>query len=86
MDDARADRLESKIDKITEQLSEMNVTMAKQEVNLQLHMKRSDLLEKQMIPVRKHVAMVHGVVKFIGVLSILSGIALSLVEIIKALK
>lgn len=39
--------LHDKFDELKDEISEIKVTMAKQEVNLQLHMKRSDTIERE---------------------------------------
>ena len=69
--------IEKKLELLDMKVDAINVTMAKQEVNLYEHMKRSDTLEqmmmqmkKEMKPVEKHVLMVEGVIKFLGVLSL----------------
>ena len=58
-------RLESKIDKVVTEISEINVTLAKQAVSLEEHIRRTNLLERKLEPVEKHVAMVNGIVKFV---------------------
>jgi len=45
MDD-RFDKIEAKLDKVLDKVGSLEVTAAKQEVNLCEHMKRSDTLEK----------------------------------------
>jgi len=67
-------RTEDKIDKIVESIGEINVTLAKQEVSLSEHIKRTNLLEQKLEPVEKHVAMVNGALKFIGTLALIAGI------------
>ena len=42
------EKIYDKLEKLVDEMSEMKVIVAKQEVNLQEHMKRSDLLEEQM--------------------------------------
>jgi len=60
-----------------------------QEANLQIHMKRSDnleklvqtLQEKDIQPLRKHVNMVEGALKFIGLFGLAVGIFVSLFKL-----
>jgi len=48
MDDAEFKiKLESKLDKISDDIVEIKVTLGKQEENINYHIKRSDLLEDQ---------------------------------------
>jgi hypothetical protein len=59
------ERLEAKVDKIIEKVASIDTTLAKQEVNLALHMRRSDALEAQIEPIKQHVAMVAGAMKLL---------------------
>jgi hypothetical protein len=74
-----------KLEKIDEKLHIMDKTLVKQEENLKQHMYRTTLAEKRLEhiendlkPVKKHIARVDGVLKFLGiaaiVISIVSGI------------
>ena len=67
-------RLEDKIDKIGERMGNIDVTLAKQSIILEEHVKRTNLLEGKLAPVEKHVIMVNGVLKFLGLVAILIGI------------
>jgi len=67
------DRLEEKLDKMIEKTASIDVTLAKQSVILDEHVKRSNLLEAKLAPVERHVAVVHGILKLIGVLTALVG-------------
>jgi hypothetical protein len=70
-----------KLDKIAEDITDIKVTIAKQEVNIAEHMKRSDaielhgsILEEQFKKMQKRFFMIDGAVKFIGFLAILAAI------------
>lgn len=67
-------RLEDKVDVVVEKIGEINVTLAKQSVILEEHVKRTNLLETKIEPIEKHVIMVHGILKFIGLLAVIAGI------------
>lgn len=69
MDDKRLERVEDKIDALNAHLSSIDSTLAAQHVSLAEHIKRTSILEEEMKPVKEHVAMVHGVLKFIGLLT-----------------
>lgn len=73
-DDRRIERIEVKIDDISEKLADTNVILAQQHESLKLHMKRSDMLERAMKPLQRHVSMVDGVLRFIGVLAAIAAI------------
>jgi hypothetical protein len=66
----------------------MKVISAKHEVNLQEHMRRSDLLEKrtdllfiELEPVKTHIANVDGAIKLIGGLSMILGLIFTVLKL-----
>ena len=67
-------KLEEKIDRIIESQSEMNETLIRQEENLKEHMRRTAMLEEEVKPIVKHVAMVKGAGILVGVLATLASI------------
>lgn len=85
MSDDRLNRIEGKVDKIVEHVSSIDVTLAKQHESLKDHIRRSDLLEQKLIPVEKHVAMMQGALKLIGLMATLAGIAAAVIEMLKYL-
>lgn len=74
----RIDRLEDKIDKVSEVLVCIDKTLVKQEENLKEHMRRTNLLEQALEPVENHVSNVTFLFKFftgcIAILGVLIGI------------
>lgn len=74
----KLDKIENKIDKIQDNISSINSTLAAQHESLKVHIKRTDLLEQQIEPIKKHVAMVHGGLKLLGLISVLAAIAESI--------
>lgn len=89
MEDKRLDRLESKIDKIVDDISEIKITLGAQHVTLVEHTRRSTLAEEnlgilrtELKPIQKHVAMVTGALKLIGLVSVVVGIIAGIVQII----
>lgn len=85
----KLERIMDKIDSIDSSLGEMSITLAKQEVSLAEHIKRSNLLEErvemlreEMKPVEKHVMYMHGALKALGVLSILVGLAVAIKQLL----
>lgn len=74
-DDDKLNRIEDKIDTIVAHTASIDVTLAKQHEQLAYHIKRTNLIEEQLEPIKKHVNMVHGALKLIGVLSVLASIA-----------
>jgi archaellum component FlaC len=71
-----------RVNEIRNDVIEIKVTMATNTASLQEHMRRTALLENQVEPLRAHVTMVNGVLKFIGFLAVLAGIAEGVVQVI----
>jgi len=69
--DERIIRIENKIDKVVEHIGSIDVTLAAQYVSLADHIRRTELLEKDVAPIKAHVNMVHGVLKLAGLLATL---------------
>ena len=74
MDEIRFTRLEEKIDKVVESVANIDKTLAVNTSSLQEHIRRTELLEDAVEPIKKHVAAVDGVLKFIGVAGVILGI------------
>lgn len=74
MDEKRLERIEVKIDDIDDQLAMISSTLAAQHVSLKEHMRRSNALEAKLAPVEKHVAMVNGALKLLGVFALIASI------------
>jgi hypothetical protein len=82
--------------KIMDDIVDMKVLLAKQEENLAYHVKRTDLaeenikllraqLEKDLAPVKSHVALVNAALKIVGGLSVALSITVSVVKLISYL-
>lgn len=81
--DEKLDRIELKIDKVSDHIAEINVTLAKQEEQLSYHIKRTNLLEEKLDPVENHVAMISGAFKLITLLAALISIIVGVAKIAK---
>jgi hypothetical protein len=66
MNDDRIIRIENKIDSVKETLSDINVTLAAQHESLKDHIRRTELLESTVEPLKKHVAAVSGALRLLG--------------------
>lgn len=79
----KLDKLDNKLDQIEERLSSIDVTLVGQAADLKYHIKRTTLaeermehIETQLEPIKKHVAVINGVFKFIGfTVSVLGAVA-----------
>jgi len=74
MDD-KFQRLESKLDTLSDKLVDIDKTLVRNTVSLEDHVRRTNLLEEKLAPVERHVAMIQGIVKFIALMGVLLGIA-----------
>lgn len=83
MDDKRLERIEAKVDDVSDHLSSIDTTLAAQHVSLREHMRRTALLEKELAPIKNHVLMVKGALKLVGVLAAGAALAESLHMLMK---
>lgn len=77
----KLDKIEDKVDKLDGRLDSAEKVAVKQEANLAEHMRRTELLENDLKPVKKHVAMVNGGLKLLGIISLIIGIIAGLMKI-----
>ena len=83
MNGAHMDRIEEKLDRIDERLDSLDKNMAVNNTLLEYHIKRTDMLEEEVKPLKGHVLKAQGVLVFIGVLASIVAIGVSLLNIIK---
>lgn len=55
-----------KLESLDNNVDAINITLAKQEVSLTEHIKRSNLLEEQMEPIKAHVNRVNSLILLLG--------------------
>lgn len=89
MSDEMLTRIYDKVEILDSRLDSIDKTLVRQEANLQVHMKRSDHLEKlvghveaQMKPIQKHVIGVELFLKFLGIVSVIVAIIAGIMSII----
>jgi hypothetical protein len=75
--------IDKKLDKIQEDISDIKVIMARNTESLEIHIKRSDLLEAKMQPVEQHVAMIQGAMKLISVMAATAAIVEAIHRVLK---
>ena len=75
------DRVDAKLDKISDHIANIDITLAKQEVSLKEHIRRTDILEAKVLPIEKNFIMAKGVLQFIGVIALFIGIIEGLLRI-----
>jgi len=81
--------IKDQLKEIVTAIGHINVTLGKQEVNIKHHIYRTDLAEENIKlikldvePIKKHVAMVEGVLKFFGVCALFIGMAAGIVKVL----
>lgn len=83
MSDTKIDRIENKIDRVSERLSSIDSTLSAQHVSLVEHIKRTEMLEAQVEPIKSSVAMAEGALKFLALLALLVGTAAGAIKVIE---
>lgn len=85
MDKDFLNKMYERQEKMSEDINEIKVILGKQEEHLKQHILRTELAEEniallreQIQPIEKHVQMVSGVLKFLGLISVLVGIVLGI--------
>ena len=65
----RFDRIEEKLDKLDSRLDSIDVTLGKQHVTIADHIKRTEILEKEVVPLKSHMNQIIGAGKFIAIIA-----------------
>lgn len=90
---ARLDRIDDNYDRLTGHIASIDITLAKQSVLLEEHIRRTNLLEDRLegeiikqaealSPIQKHVAGVGFLIKFLGILSTAVGAAVGIYKLL----
>lgn len=76
------ERLLDKLDKLDDHLQRIDVTLAKQEVSLSEHIRRTELIENDLVPIKGHVERVNGAMRFIGFIALLVSLTGGIIKIV----
>lgn len=86
------ERIYEVLDKISEDISDLKITSAKQEENIKEHIRRTELAEENLTllrqeiePLKQHVVAINSVLKIIGLISVVIGSAAGFFEIVGAI-
>lgn len=79
------ERVLNKLDALDARLDNVDKTLAKQEVHLAEHIRRTALLEDAIVPIKKHVNHVEGALKFLGVVGLVASVATAIVKLVQLL-
>lgn len=82
----RFNRMESKLDHIVDKIGSIDVTLAAQHVSLKEHIRRTEILEAQVAPIQKSVTMAHGVLKLIGLISLVATICEGALQVLQFIR
>lgn len=78
---SKLDKIDAKIDRIQEKISSIDVTLAGQHEQLKLHIKRTNLLEKKLEPVERHVTSVNALLKVIMYMAAVAAIVEGIIQV-----
>lgn len=67
-------QMDNKIDLILEKIHNIDKTMDRNTVSLELHIKRTNLLESELKPIKEHVQLMNAIAKVIVFVGVLIGI------------
>lgn len=81
MSDDRWGRVEDKVDKIVDKLGHIDVTLVRQNLTLEEHIKRTELLEEIVEPIRAKITMAEGALKLLGLLAVLIALSEGILKI-----
>lgn len=76
-------KVETKLDKIDDSITRIDITLARQSEILDVHVKRTNILEDSLKPIERHVNMVQGAIKLILILGTIAGIIEAIVMLKK---
>lgn len=72
------DGMNAKLDKLDSRLDNVDITLVKQHAQLEEHIRRTNLLESEVKPIKEHVSNLRGIGKLIAILGSIVGLILSL--------
>lgn len=67
-------KIEAKIDKLDERLDNIDITLGKQAISLNEHMRRTELLETEIKPIKALTHQIVGAGKLMGLIALISSI------------
>lgn len=73
-DDKRLERIEAKVDDISDHLGAIDVTLKAQHISLREHIRRTELLEAIVSPLKRDVDMAKGALALIALTATIMGI------------
>lgn len=80
--ESKVDRLDSKVDRLDERVDSIDRTLAVNTESLREHMRRTALIEDDIKPIKKHVAMLEGGLKLVGIVSLVIGLLIGIATLL----
>lgn len=77
----KLDILEAKLDDTNDHLHKIDITLTAQHISLKEHVKRTNDLQTIVLHVNRHVTMVEGVFKFLGISAALATVVVSVFQL-----
>jgi hypothetical protein len=74
---------DDKIDYVVEQIGGINKTLEFQAKQLEVHIKRTELIEQRMVPVEDHVKFIQGLVKLSLYLASIGGFVVGVLKLLR---
>jgi len=75
-------RIEGKIDVLDTRLDSVDVTLAKQEVSLSEHIRRTEIIEGRLEPIESYMDKTKGVLVFVAFLASISGLVTLILKVL----
>lgn len=72
--DKRLERIEAKVDDVSDHLAAIDGTLKGQHITLREHIRRTELLEAAIIPIKRHVYMIQGAGALIALLATIAAL------------
>jgi len=79
----KMDKIDEKIDKILDHSANVDVTLVKQQAQLDYHILRTNILEAEVKPIKDHVHIVDATIKVAGIIIGSGSIILGILKYIK---
>jgi hypothetical protein len=83
---AKFDELHTRLDNLDKKQDEMNETLVRNTVSLEVHVKRTDMLEAEIKPMKSFMTVVNAGLKIIGAGAVLVSLVTGIIQIVKILQ
>lgn len=80
-DDKRLERIEAKLDDVSDHIAAIDVTLGQQHVSLREHIRRTAILESEIQPIKRHVQIIEGFFKIVGAIVLFLGAVATIFEV-----